>query len=121
MTDQHDQPLDLSALDPTAEGARFDGIVRSILGDAAAQMEGRRARNNVIGEITRWYKPILAAAAAAVAVLTFSLAQRSTSVIVEQSTSGVAEAIGIPDHFATWIRGESTPSAVELYSLFAGQ
>lgn len=118
MIEDNDRPIDLSSLDPTLDRGRFDGVVGAIMQKASDELHRRRSRNNVIGEITRWYRPILTAAAAAVAVLAVSLA-RSPSQIVSDDSTGVAEAIGIPADWALWVRGEARPTAIELYSALA--
>jgi hypothetical protein len=60
-----DDRLDLSALDPTRDAPRFDAAVRAVLADAAAR---RTARVDPLIVVSRWSRP-LAAAAALVAML----------------------------------------------------
>ncbi len=121
MNDQTDGPVDFSALDPTRHPARFDSLVDGVMRGAADELAARRAANNVIGQLARWRMPVLAAAAAAAVFLLVSSNGVATRIAANEPTSGIAEAIGISTEFAAWMRGESEPSAADIYAEFSSQ
>lgn len=120
MTEPEDQ-VDFSPVDPTADADHFDEVVRRISIAASAELANRRARHNVVGEIARWHKPLMAAAAASAALLAFTLTGSDTSMSSSadelQQSVGIAEAIGIPPIVATWVRDDVQPSIDDLYTL----
>ena len=75
----------------------------------------RRTRNNVVGELASWRTPVLTAAAAAAVFLIFSLTDIATTPATADEGPGIAEAIGIPTEFASWLRGESQPSTADIF------
>ena len=114
MNDERENRIDLSPLDPTADPARFDRIVGSIVSGAASALQRRRTQNNVVGEISRWRRPMLAAAAAA-AILSFVTLQTLPTAEQDfESTGTIAEAVGVPSHLAEWVDQERLPTAGEL-------
>ena len=109
--------VDFSPIDPTADGARFDRIVDSIVQQAAEELAARRARPNLLIQLVRWKRPMLAAAAVA-AILSIAVLWRLESTDYTLETTGVAEAIGVPSLLAQGIRENNMPTPVELFAAF---
>jgi hypothetical protein len=114
-----DDRLDLSPLDPTRDSVGFDRVVGRIMDRAALPLARRRARATAIGQITTWWKPMLAVAAAvvlaAVGVLTQVEPAAATAQVQEAS---LAEAMGIPSTLVGWMSSEETPTAAQVFSAF---
>lgn len=108
-----DDRIDFSPLDPTRDPERFDGIVRSIVGSASSQLVARRARATVFGQVSLWWRPLLAAAAITGVVALAALARLDDSAQAAAPT-GLAEALGVPDPIAEWVRSDQVPTATEL-------
>jgi len=111
----NDERLDLSALDPTRDPERFERAVGRIMDRAALPLAARRARLTAMGQVTRWWRPMLAAAAA--------LAMAALGVLTRvdppaPTELAVAEAIGIPTTVATWMVSAETPTAAQVYTAF---
>lgn len=107
-----EEPVDFSPLDPTASAARFDAIVGAVMRQATSELRRRRIRHTVTGQIYRWRRPMLAAAAATAIVSGAALWQtRSQGATTE---SGVAEALGVPTQLAGWVRDNTVPSPEQL-------
>ncbi len=114
--------IDFSALDPTRDSERFDGIVRSISERATLELAGRRARLNVLGQISRWWRPMLAAAVVSGIISIGALTQIEAPTTQIAANVGIAEAIGVPDQLAEWVRSDEIPTTAEiLLSLEASQ
>lgn len=109
-----DERIDFSGLDPTADRERFDAIVASISEAAAPTLAARRARASVIGQVAGWRRPLLAAAAIAGIVAAATLASVETPAPESEAEIGVAEAIGVPQQLAYWVRSDQSPDPVEL-------
>ena len=109
-----DQRIDFSALDPTAERERFDEAVGRINAAVAPALAARRARAGVFGQVAGWWRPLLAAAAIAGIVSAATLALVEGPVVEGDSQTGVAEAIGVPEQIAEWVRSDETPDPSEL-------
>ena len=114
-----DDRIDFSALDPTRDQAHFDSLVNSIMERAADQLAERRASNSPILQLVQWRRPMLAAAAVIAMVSGGVLLQVRGSEVVEEST-GIAEAIGVPDLLAQGIRNNELPTTAELFAAFQG-
>jgi acyl-CoA reductase-like NAD-dependent aldehyde dehydrogenase len=107
-----DDPINLTPLDPTADAARFDALVRGITARAEPILEARRARLTSVGQISAWRRPVLLLAAAIALVAGVTLLQpRQTST---RSETTLADAIGMPSSVASWIRTGTTPSPADL-------
>jgi hypothetical protein len=109
-----DGRIDFTALDPTAEPERFEETLGRIAVAAAAALAARRARASVFGQVADWWRPLLAAAAIAgiVSAATLALVERPTA--ESESEIGVAEAIGVPEQIAQWVRSDELPHPSEL-------
>jgi hypothetical protein len=112
-----DDRLDLSPLDPTRDPIRFDAAVSRIMDRSTPARARRRARTTAIGQITTWWRPMLALAAAvalaAVGVLTQVKPAPSATVV---RRTGLAEAIGIPSSIAPWLGATESPTAAQVFS-----
>ncbi len=109
-----DERIDFSPLDPTADAERFEATLRSIRAAARAELARRRAQTSVVGQLGLWWKPLLAAAAITGIVSLGALLHSRTSPSVEFEDVGIAEAIGIPDAVAEWVRSDEVPTMAEL-------
>jgi len=109
-----DERIDFSALDPTAEGDRFEEAVGRIRAAAAPALAARRARVGVVGQVAGWWRPLLAAAAIAGIVSAATLALVEEPALESESEAGVAEAIGVPEQIAQWVRSDELPGPSEL-------
>jgi hypothetical protein len=108
-----DDRIDFSPLDPTEDAERFERIVRSIMAAAARPLATRGARASVVGQLGLWWRPLLAAAAITGIVSIGALTRFQTSTMAEPEI-GLAEAIGMPDQIAEWVRSDEVPTTAEL-------
>lgn len=115
-----DDRMDLSPLDPTADGEHFERIVASIGDRAALELARRRAGTSAFGQIAGWRRPMLAAAAAIVIASVAVLTQIATPTNHNRS-EGFAVAIGVPLGLAEWVTGGGTPTPADLLTGLAGQ
>jgi hypothetical protein len=75
MSEGPEQPIDFSPIDPVADDLRFERLVRAINERAAPLLAARRAvRDSAVGELTRWWRPTIAAAVVVIAVSVAALA-----------------------------------------------
>ena len=119
MSEDHNRPIDLSALDPTSDRPRFERMVGSIKSSAAGDLSARRARRDAIIVLASWRRPMLAAAAVVAVVSATILASvQVPDTYVGPTTDGIAEAMGVPEAIAQWIDGEQLPSTTDLFSAF---
>jgi len=107
-----DDPIDLTALDPTADGARFDALVGAITVRAEPLLRARHARLNGFGQISAWRRPVLLLAAAIALVAGASLLRPRQ--VTTRSETTLADAMGMPSSVASWLRTGTTPSPAEL-------
>lgn len=106
-----DDRVDLSSLDPQGAGARFDRLVSGIVADAMSARAGRPQAAIPILLLTRWSRPLLAAAATIALVAGGSLLLRPTPPPAPES---LVEAVGIPASVARWAERGEVPSVGEL-------
>lgn len=109
-----DERIDFSALDPTAEGERFEEAVGRINAAVAPALATRRARASVFGQVAGWWRPLLAAAAIAGIVSAATLALVEGPAMEGEAETGMAEAIGVPEQIAQWVRSDELPDPAEL-------
>jgi hypothetical protein len=115
----NDERLDLRALDPTRDPERFERTVGRIMDRAALPLAARRTRLSAVGQVTRWWRPMLAVAAAlAIAAIGVLTQVSPASPAAATPEPGVAEAIGIPTTVATWMVSAETPTAAQVYTAF---
>jgi hypothetical protein len=126
MTDQSmndaDAPLDfprpvrLGALDVAGEPAAFDGIVRSIVAEAAAQRM-RGARQTALGAIASLSTPAFAAAAAILILAGVALTMLPTP--ADAAPASFAETAGIAPSLVQWAGDNHSPTPDELLGAIA--
>ena len=138
-----DDPIDLTPLDPTADAPRFDRVVGAIVAGAAPELARRRAaaglslaRAGVLGQLGRWHRPMLAAAALVMIVSLATVARvepadpdadalaaqaaeqselaAADSAAADSTGARLAEAIGVPGTLAAWVGEERIPAPEEL-------
>ncbi len=107
MTPHDDDRLDLSALDPTRDDARFEGLVRSTVRAAMA-----RRRRTATTETLRWWRPalVLAASLAIAAWLPVLLGGADEAATPARTDPAVA--------LLTIARTDAPPSPSEILSAF---
>ena len=113
----NDDRLDLSPLDPTRDPVRYARALRRIMDHAALPLAARRARVTPIGQVTRWWRPMLALAAA-LAVAAVGVLTRVGPVSPAAREAGLAEALGIPAAVATWMTTGEAPSGAQVFAVF---
>ncbi len=109
--------IDFSALDPTRDQDHFESLVGSIVERAEDQLAQRRAASSSLMQLVQWRQPMLAAAAV-IAMVSVGVLWRVESPEVEEDTTGVAEAIGVPSLLAQGIRNNDMPTTAELFEAF---
>lgn len=117
MTD--DDPLDLSPLDPTRNGARFDRTIAALLTRMAPELARRRSGRSVLAQIAWWERPMLIAAAilGLAALSTLAREHRNGSGGIATTEATWSAGVGVPAMYAGWAEGGRAPSlesALEL-------
>lgn len=105
--------IDFSSLDPTVDQVRFEEAVASIIRAAEPKLAARRDRASVFGQVVGLWRPLLAAAAVAGIVFAAVLSNLGDTSSVSNDF-GVAEALGVPESVAAWVRSDELPSTTEL-------
>lgn len=119
MSENSDQPIDLSSLDPTRDTARFERAVASINERARDGLAARRGQADAIAMLARWKRPMLAAAALVALISgTILFSVRVPPPDFAAQTDGIAEAMGIPEALARWIDADRLPTTADLISAF---
>ncbi len=119
MSEKLDRPIDLSAIDPSVDTARFERSISSVMDAAADQLAARRANAGAIVLLAQWRRPMLAAAAVAALISGTILATvRVPDYSVAPETDGIAEAMGVPAAVAQWMAGDRLPTTADLFSAF---
>jgi hypothetical protein len=108
------EPVHFGSLDPRSDPDRFERVVRAIVETAGPELSLRRARASVFSQLSAWRRPLLAAAAIAGIVSLGTLSQVEAPASVTEDEVGVAEAVGVPQTIASWVRSGETPSTAEL-------
>lgn len=117
-----DERIDLRAFDPTRDPVRYGLAIGRIMDRAAMPLARRRARATPMGQITAWWRPMLALAAALALAAIGVLSQvRPAAAAGGRSEAGVAEALGIPTALAGWMAGAETPTATQVFSALEGE
>jgi hypothetical protein len=113
----NDDRIDFSPLDPTRDPVRHARAVHRIMDRAALPLAARRARTTTIGQVTRWWRPMLALAAA-LAVAAIGVLTQVTPAAATAREPGVAEALGIPTVVATWMTTGEAPTGAQVFAVF---
>lgn len=112
-----DDRIDLSPLDPTRDPVRHARAVRRIMDAATLPLAARRSRITPMGQVTRWWRPMLAMAAA-FALAAIGVLTQVTPATAASREAGIAEALGIPTAVATWMTAGDTPSGAQIFAAF---
>ena len=113
----NDDRMDLRAFDPARDPVRYERAISRIMHQAALPLAARRARATTMGQITTWWRPMLALAAAVTLAAIGVLTQvRPAAAVTDGSDTGVAEALGIPTALAGWMGAAETPTAAQVFS-----
>lgn len=112
--------IDLSAIDPTLEPERWERLVVRI--NVAARLElARRSRQaGVLGLLSRWAWPTVAAAGLAAILSGAALAVTQNRVLAAESTDGVVQFLGITEPIAGWLDADRPPTAADVIVLVEG-
>ncbi|NIR44327.1 MAG: hypothetical protein GWN99_00195 [Gemmatimonadetes bacterium] len=113
MNDDADR-IDFRAIDPTGDGERFDATVAAIMAAAGPELADRRYSQDALGQLAGWWRPLLAAAAVTAIVAIATLAGVDPDGRETQSGTGIAEALGMSEQVATWVRSSEGPDPAEL-------
>jgi len=116
VNDRPNDPVDLSALDPTRDPARLERTVQAILDRAAPELaRRRRGSTGILAELAGWRRPVLAAAAV-VLVLGAGLLAGYEAIRPGSEETALTEAIGVPRQLAGWVAadGDRLPSAAAV-------
>jgi hypothetical protein len=113
------EPLDLSALDATLEGERFERLVAATLERAGAELE-RRAMPAAWRLLVGWARPTLAAA---------GLAALASAAVLGAGRVGdddfaqlfTAETASLPSLLDDWLLEARMPTANEMMIAFSGE
>lgn len=107
--------IDLSALDPTRDEARWEGLVRRIMDEAAPELTRRATRNDPFALLGSWARPMIAAAAS-IAVVSMVLLQRDSGPVELGSTASlnILEALEVPRPAADWLAEDRAPTVADL-------
>jgi hypothetical protein len=103
--DDAEDRIDLSALDPTRDRERWNGMVASLTERAIARSLARRS---VAGQLTAWARPTLAFAAA-LSLLVWVGALR-------EQTSAKQDAIDLLSNWASQGELPATPNILETFN-----
>jgi hypothetical protein len=115
MTMSHDDRIDLSPLDPTLNGARWEARIDAITMRAAPERVRRAQQLGVLSIVADWVWPTLAAATLAAVISGAVLVSSTTS--TTEVPGGIAAALGLPDPIASWIDENRGPDGSDLIAV----
>lgn len=112
-------PVDLTAIDPTADSDRFDMVVETVMDGARFELARRRRVALGVGSILRQWGRVAWPAAAAVALASLAVLRTDAPVMgatLEPLTieEEMALAVGIPEALASWVEQENAPPLGEI-------
>jgi len=107
--------IDLSALDPTRDEARWEALVRRIMDEATPELTRRATRNDPFALLGSWARPMIAAAAS-IAVVSLALLQRDSGPVELGATASlnILEALEVPKPAADWLAEDRAPTVADL-------
>lgn len=113
-----EQPIDLTALDPTRDPDWRERVAHDI---AKRAMEARRARRDVYADVLGWWRPALLAAGlvGVVAATALSVWTPVPVVAVRRSRPPATDLMGVPDHIKALLASSESPSLVQLAEAFS--
>jgi hypothetical protein len=112
----HDDPerLDLTPLDPRADPARFERLVREVRRAATPELVRRQTGLTLWGQLTRWRRPILATSGLLALASAVVLLVVHPSATTQATQTTLAEGFGVPSQVARWVQGTEKPSPGDL-------
>lgn len=121
------QPIDFSALDPTASPATRDRLVAAVMARAEAELARRAAAASPILMLARWARPALATAAMLAAVslgaMTLLVSPESPESPVAAAyevPSGIADELYVPAPIAGWVVADRGPTVNDVLVALEG-
>jgi hypothetical protein len=116
----NDESVDLSALDPTRDSARFNATVRAI---ARAAMDARSARAieraDVFTDLASWSLPALLAAGLVLSVSIPALMSARTPWSTNAQRASATEVLGIPRELTELLSSRRPVSLTDLHAALA--
>ena len=112
--------LDLTALDPTADEVRFEGLVARVMERAAPELRRRAAREGLFGALADWAWPALSAAAVLAVISGAALALTRQQVTAEDGFVTVIDALELAAPVSRWISEDRTPTTSDLIFALEG-
>lgn len=110
-----DEKLNLSPLDPETDPDRFERLVASAVSAAVEARIHREPVSVTVLDLTRWARPLLAAAAVIALTATGALLALPSNPSQPES---LAESAGIPPSIAHWAERGERPTAGDLVAAF---
>jgi len=111
--DENDGSIDLSCLDPGADAAHFDGLLRRIHEAAAPELMRRTRDLSLWALIARWRTAIAAVAGILViaSIVVLATVPRARSI---SASDALTEAMGVPRGLASYVNTgvQPTPGAL---------
>jgi hypothetical protein len=114
-----DERLDLSALDPSADGARFARLIAGTLERARPELR-RRAAAGPMGLLARWTRPMLAAAAITAIASGAVLTRAANGALDEGAWAAGAEPATLSALLDDWVAETRTPTVTDLMIALEG-
>jgi hypothetical protein len=124
---EHEERIDLSALDPRRDARRFEARMLGLRRAAAPELLRRSRGPSLWDQLRTWRGPVLAAsglfAAVCVAVLAVSggspsgRAQKTGTRSTTQHSASLAEALGVPAGWEKWLKTTTAPGPADLLEM----
>jgi hypothetical protein len=116
----HDDPIDLSPLDPTRDAARFTALASSIARDAMlARMRKAAQPPDLLAELTAWWRPALAAAAIVLGVALPMLGRALVAPTKPPAIASATDVLGIPRELMDLLASPRMPSLFQIDNALA--
>lgn len=112
--------IDLTAIDPTLDTERWERLVARINFAAQAELVRRSRQSGVLGLLSRWAWPTVAAASLAVIISGAALTLTRDRALAAESTDGVVQLLGITEPVALWLEVDRPPTAADVIVLVEG-
>jgi hypothetical protein len=116
----NDESVDLSALDPTRDSARFNATVRAIASAAMDARSGRAIkRPDVFTHLASWSLPALLAAGLVLSVAIPALMSARTRSSTNAQRASATEVLGIPRELTELLSSRRPVSLADLHAALA--
>jgi hypothetical protein len=118
MTDDSNNPIDLSALDPMSDRTSFDRRVALVAREAMDARDrlrtlARHESSGIIAALTSWARPTLLAAGVIFAIA-LSAVVRAAAVPSPNVSVSAADAMGLPRRLTDILHSTAQPSLTDL-------